>query len=363
MKTTPLTQLHEAAGGKIVEFAGYAMPIQYKDGILKEHQWVRESAGIFDVSHMGQLILKGKNSAALLSTITPSNIRDLPVGKAKYTVLTNPGGGIIDDLIITRLGEESFYIVINAACKDKDIPWITQNLLPEQTLEEFPDRALIALQGPKAVAVLAALVKEEITVQYMSATTMTLKSGVQVMVGRTGYTGEDGFEISIPGQFAADLWNDLLKNPAVKAIGLGARDSLRLEMGYPLYGHDLNDQTSPVEAGLAWVIDKTASNYIGAERICRELKDGAARRRVGIVLKERGVAREGMSVLATDGKKIGELTSGGFAPSLQASIGMAYVPPEYAAAATSLKIDIRGNMVAAEIIKMPFKPAATKKAA
>jgi aminomethyltransferase len=267
-----------------------------------------------------------------------------------------PDGGVLDDLIITRLGEQSFFLVLNASRKEVDIAWITEHLPLDVTLEEFPDRALIALQGPLAAAVLAQELMDTEALKAMptmAAANLSLKDGTKSFISRTGYTGEDGFEISLPGALAPAFWAKLLTYPEVKAIGLGARDSLRLEMGYPLYGHDLDDTTSPVEAGLAWVMDKQAEQYVGAKRIRHELLHGASRKRVGIKLLERGIARDGMAVFGSD-TAIGVLCSGGFSPSLQQSIAMSYLPMAYSAIGTALTVEIRDQKVAAEVVKMPF---------
>jgi len=361
MEKTALYDEHVKANAKLVAFAGYEMPIQYEEGILKEHQWVREHAGIFDVSHMGQCILKGPETAELLSKLTPSDITKLPIGKAKYTVLMHENGGIIDDLIISRLAEDAFYLVINAARKELDVAWITDHLKMDHLLETFTDRALIALQGPKAEEVLRSLVDgDPAEMKFMSVAAMALEDGIQVFISRTGYTGEDGFEISIPGQFAGAFWQHLMEHPEVKPIGLGARDSLRLEMGFPLYGHDIDETTSPIEAGLGWVMGKYDGDFIGAARVKKEKAEGVARKRIGLVLKDKGVAREGMEILSPEGTKIGALTSAGFAPSLDAAIGMGYVPPDYAKEGQELLVAVRKKQLKAEIVRLPFKPAATK---
>lgn len=364
MKKTPLYNEHIALNARMVPFAGYEMPVQYSDGILKEHLWVREHAGVFDVSHMGQAILKGDGVSELLSVLTPSDFTVLEEGKAKYTVLMNDKGGIIDDLIVTRLGEESFFLVVNASRKEVDLPWITDHLKMEQTLEEFTDRALIALQGPSAEKVLSSMIEGDVgALDYMTVAAMDIENGVRVFISRLGYTGEDGFEISVPGKFAPAFWNQMLDHPEVKPIGLGARDSLRLEMGYPLYGHDIDETTSPIEAGLGWVMAKGAQGFIGANRVLKEKASGPSRKRVGLRLKDKGVAREGMEILSPKGTPIGKLTSGGFAPSLDAAIGMGYVPPDFATPGQEVLVAIRQKQVKAEICRLPFRQATTKKVA
>lgn len=368
MLRTALYEEHVEQGAKMAPFAGYMMPIQYAEGVKQEHLWVRENCGVFDVSHMGQWILKGKEMDKMLSILTPSNIMALPIGKAKYTVLTNPEGGIIDDLIITRLGHESFYLVVNAARKAADKAWVVENLQPDHTLEEFPERALIAVQGPKAQEVLQMMLEEgELDeLEYMGVMRGVLKDGIHVLISRTGYTGEDGFEVALPGKYAAEFWRNLMAHQAVKPIGLGARDSLRLEMGYPLYGHDLDETTTPVEAGLGWVINRNSPAFIGKGPIDQQRQDGAKRKRVGIRLLGAGVMREGMRVMhATQDRQIGVLTSGGYSPTLETSIGMAYVEtahlePKAATNGQKIRLDIRGRLVEAEIAPMPFVKPQTR---
>ncbi len=366
LQHTALTAAHKKIGAKMCPFAGYDMPIQYPLGILQEHHWVREKAGIFDVSHMGQVMLEGAGSAALLSQLTPSNIAALPVGKCQYTVLTNEQGGIIDDLIISRLGEEAFFIVVNAARKDVDLPWM-QKHLQGQTLNYWDGQALIALQGPMAEAVLKPLVQvgDIAALTFMHIGRFTLEGVGETLVSRTGYTGEDGFEISVPAEKAEAFWHRLLSHEAVEAIGLGARDSLRLEMGFPLYGHDLDESTSPVEAGIGWVVSKDHSGFYGHARILREKAEGVSRKRIGLVLEERGVIREGAPVTLADGTEVGVLCSGGFAPTLKNAIGMAYLPTEVLDKNPDLRINLRGKLLQARVVKYPFivPPSKVKQAA
>lgn len=348
---TPLYATHIASGAKMCSFAGHNMPIQYKSGVKDEHLWTRKSAGLFDVSHMGQIILKGADTVALLSHITPSNFANTPIGRAKYTVLTNEEGGIRDDLIITRLTHDSFFIVINAGVKNQDIAWIKQNMQGAVTMEQLDDRALIAIQGPKAAESLAKFIKHDFLDEqpYMTLVAAKLHDGTDIYVSRLGYTGEDGFEISIPNDKAITLWNDLCSLEEVKPVGLAARDSLRLEMGYPLYGHDINTKTSPIEADIAWIVSKGHDGFIGSERILAEKEKGVVTKRVSIEILDKGVAREGALVLNQDGMQIGALTSGGFSPTLEKSIGQAYVPAEYATIGTKLQIEVRGRKLAAQI--------------
>lgn len=357
MKTTPLHESHLAASAKMAEFAGYDMPIQYPDGVLAEHNWTREHAGLFDVSHMGQIIVEGANAAAFWEKLTPSAIGKLGEGIAKYTVLTNAQGGIIDDLIVTRLGPDKFFAVINAGCKDKDIGWMRQNLPDGLTLTHLEDHALLALQGPKAEAALLDVLKID------AADLGYMRSRIEgdIYISRLGYTGEDGFEISIPANNAAAIWNQFLAHADVKPIGLAARDSLRLEMGYPLYGHDITADTSPVEAALTWVMGKERSGYIGADIIARHLADGTARTRIGFKLTDKGIAREGAEILDPSGKKIGDVTSGGFSPTLSEAIGQGYVETAYSKVGTEILVRVRGRDIAGVIAPLPFVEPKTKR--
>jgi len=359
-KKTPLYQEHMALGAKMCPFAGYDMPIQYALGVIKEHEWTRTNAGIFDVSHMGQAIVSGAAAAQFFSRITPSSFLKTPNGRAKYTVLTNNNGGIIDDLIITRMDENKFFVVFNAGRKDVDIAWMQKNLPPGVTFELLADHALVALQGPKAETVLA---KEIPGADITNLPYMTMKEanwkGTPVFISRLGYTGEDGFEISIPAAKSAAFWQALLANPDVKPIGLAARDSLRLEMGYPLYGHDLTEETTPVEASLGWVMTKGHQGYFGAGPLATQLNSGVAQKRVGIKLLENGIAREGSKIFV-DGQEIGILTSGGFSPSLKLAIGQGYVKSEFAKEGQPVEVEVRGRKIPAAVHPLAFWIASTK---
>lgn len=349
MKTTPLHAQHVALNAKMAEFAGYDMPLYYDLGVLKEHEWVRSSAGLFDVSHMGQVAIKGVGAQDFLQSLTPSSFEKLPINKAKYTVLVNPDGGIIDDLMVTKTcNNEDFFIVINAGCKEKDINWITSCLPIGIEFTYFQDWALMALQGPLAELVMKDVLSLDLSdLQYMGFRHVDDR----MAVSRLGYTGEDGFELSVPAADAPALWDTLLADDRVKPIGLAARDSLRLEMGYCLYGHDIDATTSPLEADLAWVMAK--------DRIA----DFAPphRKRVGIVLLDKGIAREGADILNKEGIKIGVLSSGGFSPSLKYAVGQGYVPSEYAAEGTDVSVVVRGTPLPARVAKMPFVQPRTKK--
>ncbi|MDB2550950.1 glycine cleavage system aminomethyltransferase GcvT [Rickettsiales bacterium] len=362
IKKTSLNQTHKDQKGKMVEFAGYEMPVEYSLGMLKEHEWVRnDNVGLFDVSHMGQITIEGENAAEFLTKLTPSNFKIAKNNLAKYTVLTNENGGIIDDLIITKIAEDKFFIVINAGCKEKDIAWFEKNLPENLTLTRLDDRSLIAIQGIKAEEILQNFISKGnlSELPYMNLGNFTLQNGEEVYISRTGYTGEDGFEVSIKDSAASAFWLQLCQNDFVQPIGLGARDTLRLEMGYPLYGHDLNEETSPVEAGLSWVVSKTNDNFFGSDRIIPEKANGAKIKRVGIKLLERGIAREGAEI-EKDGQVIGKLTSGGFSPALKTSIGQAYLNSDIAINGEKLNIIVRNRKILAEICSPNFLPARTK---
>jgi aminomethyltransferase len=361
MKTTALNETHRSQGGKMVEFAGYDMPVQYPDGMLKEHEWVRSgNVGIFDVSHMGQYFIEGENVAEFLSKITPTNFSLSTPALAKYTVLTNPEGGIIDDLIITKIDDNNFFIVLNAGCKEKDEAWIRKNLPAGLTFTPL-DRSLIAIQGVKAQEVLNSFLEEGdlADLPYMNMGFYTLKDGSAVFISRTGYTGEDGFEVSIANETAAQFWLDLSAKAEVKPIGLGARGSLRLEMGYPLYGHDLDDTTSPIEAGLGWVVSKSNTDFIGCERVIKEKAEGVKRKRLGVKLTDRGIAREGCEV-RKNGQKIGVLSSGGFSPNLKTSIGQGYFDTSLANLGDVVAVVVRDREIPAVIASPVFVEARTK---
>lgn len=332
------------------EFAGYDMPLYYEAGVMAEHHWTRDHAGIFDVSHMGQILIEGPEAMALLHTLTPSTFTSTPVGMAKYTLLTNEKGGIIDDLIVTKLSETKFFAVINAGCKQKDIDWIEKHTGETVSLKHLKDRALIALQGPSAEKVLhETLYLDIIQLKYMRMIQID-----DLYISRLGYTGEDGFEISVPAEHAPTLWERLMEHEEVKPIGLAARDSLRLEMGYCLYGHDIDETTSPIAADLTWVIGKDADAFIGSAKILKDKEDGTMIKRVGIKLLDKGVAREGCALFSKEGEKIGVLTSGGFSPTLQEAIGQGYVAATESDPGTIVFVDVRGKHLKAEVAAMPF---------
>lgn len=356
LKTTPLSELHVALGARMVPFAGYSMPVQYADGVLKEHLWTREHAGLFDVSHMGQARLRGADPLAAFETLTPGDFTGLKLGKQRYSLLLNDEGGIVDDLMAARPDEDGLFLVVNGACKEGDYKLIAEALAGTAQVERLEDRALIALQGPEAAAVLKAHVPEAATMVFMEARALQ-GFGVELIVSRSGYTGEDGYEISIPGHAATRVWNTLLADARVRPIGLGARDSLRLEAGLPLYGHDLDESVSPIEGDLAFAIARRrreAGDFPGAARIGRELTQGPARVRVALKVLEGAPAREGAEIADETGAVIGKVTSGGFSPSLRQGIALGFTPPLFSEPGTPLKVIVRGKPQACEVVKAPF---------
>lgn len=356
LKSTPLTPLHRVLGAKLVPFAGYEMPVQFADGILKEHLHTRAAAGLFDVSHMGQLALHGDGAAAALETLVPGELQALKPGRMRYTMLLNDAGGILDDLMVTRT-VDGLFVVVNAACKEADIAAIESAMPPTVRVEPLEDRALIALQGPKAAAVLQSRTEADLAAhRFMASAPMTV-AGIDCIVSRSGYTGEDGFEISVPAANAEALAKSLLADDAVRPIGLGARDSLRLEAGLCLYGHDIDTTTTPIEAGLAWSIGKRRreeGGFPGDTVIQRQLREGTSRLRVGIRPDGRAPVREGAALQDSAGAEIGTVTSGGFGPSVGAPIAMGYVETAQAESGTAVNAMVRGKALAARIADMPF---------
>ncbi len=360
---TPLFDLHTELGGKIVPFAGYGLPIQYPDGIMTEHKHCRASAGLFDVSHMGQAYVHsqtGEDPAAALETIMPGALTNLAPGQMRYTLLLDEGGGIIDDLMVTRTHDASgkLYIVVNAASKDADYTRIEHALGGRITLEPLEDHALIALQGPEAVAVLADIAPEVSDLYFMEATSVTLE-GVVCWVSRSGYTGEDGVEISVPASAAEGLARRLLHDDRVKPIGLGARDSLRLEAGLCLSGQDFDTSRTPIEAGLTFAVPKRrreAGDFPGAQNIAAQAANGPDVLLVGLRPEGRAPVRTGAEIQAADGTPIGTVTSGGFAPSLEAPVALGYVDAAYSAPGTDVQIVLRGRAIPARVSKTPFVP-------
>lgn len=353
--TLPLDAWHRERGGRMVEFAGYWMPVQY-EGIIAEHLWTRESAGLFDVSHMGQLHLSGEGVEAALEAVLPIDLSTLKPNAPRYSMLLDEEGGVLDDLMVTRW-DDGFYLVVNGATKWDDIAHLRENLPDEVTLSHMDESALLALQGPKAVQALERVAPGVAALTFMKGGLFKL-DGVDAWISRSGYTGEDGFEISVPAEAAERVASLLCAQEEVKPIGLGARDSLRLEAGLPLYGHDLSPDHSPVDADLLFAVNKrrrSEGGFIGADRVLKDLADGTAQVRVGLSLDGRQAAREGAEVYA-GGQKVGVLTSGGFSPTLQRPIAMAYVERAHAGTGASLEIDVRGKRLLATVTAMPFVP-------
>jgi len=359
LKQTPLYALHVELGAKLVPFAGYAMPVQYPAGILKEHLHTREKAGLFDVSHMGQAFLSGADPARALEQLTPADLAGLPEGMQRYGLLLNEAGGIKDDFMTTRLkGEPALYLVVNAATKDGDFAYMGERLAGAADLKPQPQRALLALQGPMAADVLERVSPGISSLTFMQAVRADV-AGAPAIVSRTGYTGEDGFEISLEGKDAERVARALLSNDRVLPIGLGARDSLRLEAGLCLYGHDMDETTDPVEANLTWSLGKRrkeAGDFPGAGRIMEHLLNGAGKKRVGLRPEGRAPAREGAEIADKSGRVIGHVTSGGFGPSLNAPVAMGYVENQFSARGTKLDLLVRGKAMPAEVVAMPFVP-------
>lgn len=365
--TTPLHALHGELGAKMVPFAGYDMPVQYPTGVMAEHNWTREHAGLFDVSHMGQCFLipadgQYETAAAALETLVPADVLGLKPGQQRYSQFTNAEGGILDDLMVTRLShpghEHWIYLVVNAACKDADYAHLKANLPVGVTLKIAEDLALIAVQGPEAVAAVATLAPDLAGLKFMTSLDLAI-DGIWAHVSRTGYTGEDGVEISVKSADAVTLTRKLLADARVKPIGLGARDSLRLEAGLCLYGHDIDTTTSPVEAGLTWSIQKRRrieGGFLGAGRVQKDLADGAPRLRVGILPDGRAPAREGTVVKSADGQPIGTVTSGGFGPTINGPLAMGYVNRRFAEPGTPVLLEVRGKDLPAKVVTMPFAP-------
>jgi aminomethyltransferase len=368
LKTTPLDALHRELGARMVAFAGYDMPVQYdlsgelaargRGGVMGEHLHCRDKAALFDVSHMGQAMLTGPGVAAAFERLVPGDIQGLKPMRQRYTLLTNEAGGIIDDLMVANLGEDRLFLVVNASRKDVDLPHIAASVPDGVKLREFEDRALLALQGPLAVSVLARFAPEVAGLPFMGMATPVI-DGMDCIVSRSGYTGEDGYEISVPASGAERFARRLLEQAEVLPAGLGARDSLRLEAGLCLYGNDIDEVTTPVEAGLTWAIGKRrkmAWDFLGAEPIRDQLDNGAPRRRVGLIPEGRAPARGGTTIAAEDGTEAGVVTSGGFGPSLGGPLAMAYVRRDLAADGTKLDLLVRGRKLPARVVPMPFVP-------
>jgi len=355
LKTTPLNANHRRRGARMVGFGGYDMPVQY-EGVLAEHRWTREHAGLFDVSHMGQCKITGANAIDEFERFVPGDYAILKEGRQKYSLLLNEDGGVIDDLMAGKPDHDGLFVVVNAGNKDEDFAFWKANLSGDAKLTILDDRALIAIQGPEAAEVMAA--HEPLLAEFgFMDTARLMLFGVDCYVSRSGYTGEDGYEISVPADQADRIWDILLEDARVKPIGLGARDSLRLEAGLPLHGHDIDPTTSPVEGALTFALSKSRKergDFNGVARILKELADGPARVRIGLIVKEGAPAREGAEIADVDGNVIGTVTSGGPSPTLGRNIAMGYVPPAFSELGTDLQVIVRGKAAPAEVVATPF---------
>jgi len=365
LRRTPLYDAHVALGARIVPFAGYEMPVQYPAGIIAEHNWTRQSAGLFDVSHMGQCFIEAddfERAARALEKLVPADVLGLTPGQQRYTQFLNEDGGNLDDLMVTRPGyagrDGLIYVVVNASRREGDFARLAAAMPPGIAFSTGEDYALLALQGPKAEAVMARLAPNAANLKFMAHAKAEI-AGIAAHVSRSGYTGEDGFEISVHDRDAVKLWNVLLAQEEVKPVGLGARDSLRLEAGLCLYGHELDETISPVEADLVWSIGKrrrAEGGFIGAARVQRELAEGPKRRRVGIRPEGRAPARDGTVITDAGGRAIGIVTSGGFGPSINGPVAMGYVETALAVPGTSVRLIVRDKALPAEIVRLPFVP-------
>jgi len=363
-RVTPLHEEHLGLGAKMIPFAGFRMPVQYPTGIQAEHRAVREGAGLFDVSHMGEFEVKGPGALDLVQHVTVNDASGMVVGQAQYSALCREDGGVIDDLLVYRI-EDGFLLVVNAANREADLEWIRSHAIPfDVSVEDRSDAiALLALQGPRAEEILQPLVDVELEGVEFYRFVHAKVSGVRGIVSRTGYTGEDGFELYLPSDSAAQVWRDLLQAGApvgLIPVGLGARDSLRLEVGYPLYGNDLDLEHSALEAGLGWIVKLGKGVFLGREALARQKEEGLARRLVGIALDETGFPRPGYPVLV-EGEEVGRVTSGTLSPTLGRGIALAYVPTEHASPGTELAIGVRGRELSASVVRPPFYQDGSRK--
>lgn len=357
MKNTALTHIHESLGAKIVPFAGYNMPVQY-EGVNSEHLTVRSAVGVFDVSHMGEFFLEGKNALALIQKVTSNDASKLFDGKVQYSCLPNNDGGIVDDLLVYRINEEKYMLVVNASNIDKDWNWISgHNDLGVKMTNKSSETSLLAVQGPKAIETLQSLTNIDLkSMEYYTFKIGTFAGIENVTVSATGYTGSGGFEIYFKNEDAVHMWTEIFKageKYGIKPIGLAARDTLRLEMGFCLYGNDINDTTSPLEAGLSW-ITKFTKDFVNAEALKKQKEEGVTKKLVAFEIDNKGIPRHGYNIVDETGGKIGEVTSGTMSPSLKKGIGMGYVPKAYAKLGSKINIQVRNKVIAATVVKLPF---------
>jgi len=364
LKRTPLYEAHRAAGAKLIEFGGWEMPVQYT-GILEEHKAVRSAVGLFDISHMGEIEIKGPRALEVVQRLTTNDAAKLAVNQVQYAALCYPHGGIVDDLTVYRLGPEHFFFCVNAANIEKDSQWILQHAQGQAEISNISAQvAQLAVQGPHAQATLQAICDTQLDALPYYWAAHGYVQGVEALISRTGYTGEDGFELYCPASQGPELWTALLQagQPhGIKPIGLGARDTLRLEMAYALYGNDITAETTPLQAGLGWIVKLQKGEFIGREALLQERATGVQRKLMGFELIDRGVARSHYGILA-EGQRVGEVTSGTMSPSLNKAIGLGYIRAEYAKVGTEISIDIRGKLAQARVTRTPFYPSHVRKA-
>jgi aminomethyltransferase len=360
MKTTPFTSIHQGLGAKMAEFAGFNMPIEYT-GILPEHLAVCQGVGVFDVSHMGEFWVSGPNALAFLQNLVSNDVRAVAIGQAQYSCLPNENGGIVDDLIVYRIAEEEYLVVVNASNIDKDWSWFVAHNTVDAVLENMSDQtAQLAVQGPKAIDVLQKLTNLDLsTIPYYHFAVGTLDGVEDVLISNTGYTGAGGFELYFAPEMGKQLWNAIFQAGAefgILPIGLGARDTLRLEMGFCLYGNDIDDTISPIEAGIGWAMKFTPEKQFPSRTIFEKQKlEGVAKKRVGLVMIDKGFARHGYALTDESGRVIGEVTSGSISPLTKIGIAMGYVEEAFATPGTIICVDVRGRLLKAEVVKMPFR--------
>ncbi|HEV8631142.1 MAG TPA: glycine cleavage system aminomethyltransferase GcvT [Thermoanaerobaculia bacterium] len=356
LRRTPLFECHRESGAKLVPFAGWEMPVQY-EGVIEEHRAVRQAAGLFDVSHMGEIAVRGPGALRFLDWLTPNQVSKLVPGRAHYSGLLTEQGTYVDDLLVYRLGESDFLLVVNAANRDKDLDWVRRHAPADTQIDDVSDRyALLALQGPRALEILAPLTEVDLaSLRYYGFAAGTM-DGHRALVSRTGYTGEDGFELYVDPEAAAPLWRRLLAAGGPLGLvpaGLGARDTLRLEAGMALYGHELDAATTPLEAGLSWVVKLDKGDFLGSAELLRQQREGVARRLVGFTVTGRGIAREGHEVRHA-GSRVGQVTSGTWSPTFEKALGMAYVQAGHAAPGVEVEIEVRGKALPASLAEIPF---------
>jgi len=356
LRRTPLFDCHVDAGAKLVDFAGWEMPVQY-EGVIDEHRMVRNAAGLFDVSHMGEILVRGAEAESYLQSLTPNDVSKLSTGRAHYSGLLTEQATYIDDLLVYRLDDDQFLLVINAANTEKDFEWLqSQSREGVEVMDVSDQYALLALQGPKATEILSSLTEYDLdSLKYYRFAIDTV-AGMEALISRTGYTGEDGFELYVAPEFAAKIWVELLssgKDAALQPAGLGARDTLRLEAAMALYGHEIDDTTTPLNAGLGWVVKLGKGDFVGRQRLVEQSDKGLAEKLIGFEIVGRGIARQGHSVIVGD-EAVGRVTSGTWSPSFEKAIGMAYVPVSLSEIDTDLTIDVRGRPVAAKVVQLPF---------